>query len=302
MKRLIYIAALVITSNLYGSSDPLRIIKATMDPILSCLDDGPAKTTIVFTMAGGSGEYVVQSSGSVDIDGNVIAITDIQATDINVVISDKDDPTQSTDFQANLSDDGSAFLVIFMDMNVACTGGGIVSYSAGIDVAVFGAAKLKVPGEEFPRCNTEDPGSFENLPAGKNYVLTFLPESAPAGCQSSVVITFDLPNDKALTITSIETTAETSPEGGTITVSVEGGNPPYVYCIDVDGDGFVCQPSTFDTTFTFENLLAGTFPIEVRDSLVPIACSVPAQGTVPFFENPIANYIATNAKFCGTGS
>jgi len=103
-----------------------------------------------------------------------------------------------------------------------------------------------------------------------------------------------------LEIVSVETTAQNSPEGGTVTVSVQGGRPTYTYFL-FDASGELVQgTSSEDTTFTFltsgESLGFGTYAVEVKDldGTVVRADNV----IVNLFTNELTNYIALNAKYC----
>jgi len=105
-----------------------------------------------------------------------------------------------------------------------------------------------------------------------------------------------------LRIVSIETTAQDSSEqGGTITVSIQGGVPPFSYGLNGPVNDLIFP--TNDTTVTFPTasttfLPFGTYLVAVGDSTG--TGDLAENIIVNLFTNELTNYIALNAKYCNT--
>ncbi len=293
------ILAVALVSLTCSAQAPIRVSQITIvpkqDPV--CVTVEPKETTIVTIAVKGGLEpynFLFTGSGTANEVEEIFLLSDITENSKQIQISSLDG-TQSTSVTAQTS--ASPFAFVQVDMETDCEGGGIVTvFSVSEVVGVeFGSVRLS-NNNGFDQTKNADMGAaaFNNLRPG-TYLLEAIPllTGAPIECNTSTKISFTIPDTKPLKITSITTTAQTSsPENGTITVSVEGGNPPYVYSIDSTD-----MTPTNDTTVTASGFSSGTFDVSVIDDQ---GCEVEAQAIVNLFENEIANYIAVNAKYGGT--
>lgn len=131
----------------------------------------------------------------------------------------------------------------------------------------------------------ENTNLIENLPAG-NYTLTI---TAANACEE--ITEYEITTEGTPSIDNIETTGQECNEnnelqGGSITLSVSGGNAPYTYSLD---------GSVFQNENTFTNVLESTGTVTVIDA---DDCVISQEYSFPAAGFPEVAIEASSLEFC----
>jgi len=295
MKRSLLLSLSIIfcsVPSILAEVDPLRMENFQVKPI-PCIENLPGN--FVAVVAGGVPPYTFLFD-DVEIQPvvppNIFEVVNIDKPgDHSVEITDS---TQTTTALINFGP--SSFDIIDNKIELTCDGLADFTYDVKNVIGELESVRLTSP-NGFYDTKTGAMNSFTNVPAGR-YTVTYIPTvppSNPATCSNPISLQFDIPLFRPFEIISIETTAQNCPDGGTITISLQGGKPPFIY--KVQFDEIDRMEESEETTFTFAELPQGNYDVTILDSSGP-PCIDTAQAVVNLFENESTNYSALNAKYC----
>jgi len=221
------------------TATPVKCFGGSDGSITVSADGGTAPYTV--TLNGGAPQIISINGGSVIFTGLGVGTYNVHVVATGGCTKDNTiDVTQPTVLGSSISS----------QTNVSCHGGSDGS------VTVAGSGGTTPYTYSIDGANFQSNGTFSNLSAG-NYTVTVKDAN---GCTQLQSVTITEP---ATGISASETTSPASCNGGSdgsVTVSVNGGTPPYSVMVN----GVTHTNVTTSTTFT--GLASGAYPASVSDA------------------------------------
>lgn len=174
--------------------------------------------------------------------------------------------------------------IAFTTSTIAATCSGAADGSISVTSHTGGTGTLVY---SLNNINFQSSSNFNNLMAGSYTIYV----KDIAGCTASASVLVDGPT--TMTVSTATTNVDChNGYTGTITVTVTGGNPGYVYSIDGE---------YFQSSNVFNELPAGTYTITVADNGGESECYASTIATITE-STPITASITTGASSCGNAN
>ncbi|MEM9646871.1 MAG: SprB repeat-containing protein [Bacteroidota bacterium] len=231
-------------------------INAAVPPVLAivpndtCFDDAVGLTLTANVTSGGDGNYEYSLNGGAFVTGNVFA--GLTSGTYTIEVRDGNDCTDS------------ASITINPELSVIASAPNITACATTTDITVTGTGGdgnyvYAIVGDGV----TPNPGDFATtnpitVTGAGDYDVYIRDNNGNVGfCEASYDI--NIAQDPALALSIADTGIQCSGEAqATITITATGGEAPYEYSIN--------NGTTYQSSNTFVNQLAGSYNIRVRDA------------------------------------
>lgn len=243
-----------------GEPDAITIDAANTS-VMDASTTGGSDGSIDLAVIGGTGIYSYEWSGPNVNGSSAQNLTGLVAGTYQVLVSDSNGCTFLGEF--NVGEPGPLAITNIQVTNVDCNG----ESSGSITTTVSGNGNMTFEWRDVTTNNiiSTDGKDLDNIPAG-TYTLTIADDTAnPPLTSQEIEITE--PDILSAVVIPSEVTCFGGNDG-TIQVNVSGGTPPYTYALD---------GSNFQNNNQFNNLVAGTYNVTVRDTY---NCQVFSSGVV----------------------